>query len=57
MEIAESRIQSLEETAEAESKKVYSLQFMLSLRQENKLRPVNMALLDFPHKKRKTQFR
>lgn len=36
VEIAESRIQSLEETAEAESKKVYSLQFMLSLRQENK---------------------
>ncbi len=30
---------------------------MMSLRATNKVRPVNMALLDFPHKKRKAQFR
>lgn len=36
---------------------MYSMQLMLSLRQDNKTRPVNMALLDFPHKKRKAQFR
>jgi hypothetical protein len=30
---------------------------MLSLRQENKIRPENMALLDFPHKKRKADFK
>ena len=50
-------LKSEQETADAESKRVYSLQFMLSLRADNKQRPVNMALLDFPHKKRKTQFR
>jgi hypothetical protein len=46
-------MKSLQETEEAESKKTYSIEFMLSLRQDNKSRPVNMALLDFPHKKRK----
>ena len=30
---------------------------MMSLRNENKDRPVNMAILDFPHKRRKNQFR
>jgi hypothetical protein len=30
---------------------------MLSLRQENKVKPYNMAELDFPHKKRKTEFK
>lgn len=30
---------------------------MLSLKNEFKDRPVNMALLDFPHKRRKNQFR
>jgi hypothetical protein len=30
---------------------------MLSLRNENKARPETMALLDFPHKKRKAEFR
>ena len=30
---------------------------MLSLRNQNKDRPVNMALLDFPHKRRRNQFR
>mmetsp|Transcript_11697 Transcript_11697/g.17748 ORF Transcript_11697/g.17748 Transcript_11697/m.17748 type:complete len:180 (-) Transcript_11697:1355-1894(-) len=33
---------------------VYSLEFVLSLRAENKTRPANMAELDFPHKKRGT---
>jgi len=44
--------QKINEVMEQE-KKVYSMQLMLSLRQDNKTRPVNMALLDFPHKKRK----
>jgi len=44
--------QKLDEVQEQE-KKVYSMQLMLSLRLDNKTRPVNMALLDFPHKKRK----
>jgi len=46
-------------TAEKEvrAKKVYSLDFMLTLKNDNKLRPVNMALLDFPHKKRRAEFR
>jgi hypothetical protein len=51
--IAETKIKSQQEQAEAELSKVYSLQFMMSLRAANKTRPVNMALLDFPHKKRK----
>lgn len=29
---------------------------MMSLRMANRARPVNMALLDFPHKKRKSDF-
>ena len=33
------------------------MQLMHNLRSENKTRPVDMALLDFPHKKRKAQFR
>lgn len=34
-------------------KKVYSIEFMMSLKNQNKERPANMALLDFPHKKRR----
>jgi hypothetical protein len=30
---------------------------MLSMKTTHKDRPVNMALLDFPHKRRKTDFR
>jgi hypothetical protein len=37
-----------------EVSKVYTIEFMLSLRTENKDRPANMALLDFPHKKKRT---
>jgi len=46
-------------TAEKEvrAKKVYTLDFMLTLKNDNKQRPVNMALLDFPHKKRRAEFR
>lgn len=50
-------MKDLEEEAAEEGKKVYSIEFMLGLRADNKARPVNMALLDFPHKKRKHQFR
>jgi len=50
-------LKSQQEAELAESKKTYSIEQMLSLRQDNKSRPVNMALLDFPHKKRKHQFR
>lgn len=57
VQIKETCLKTQIETEEAESKKVYSVAFMLSLRQDNKARPVNMALLDFPHKKRKAQFR
>ena len=42
---------------EEQKKKVYTLEFMLSLKTEYKGRPVNMALLDFPHKKRSNLFR
>ncbi len=45
------------EEAEEEKKKIYTLEQMMALRSENKTRPVNMALLDFPHKKRKGEFR
>ncbi|CDW76846.1 eukaryotic translation initiation factor 4 gamma [Stylonychia lemnae] len=34
-------------------KKIYSIDFVLSLRSQFKDRPSNMALLDFPHKKRR----
>lgn len=40
-----------------DEKKTYSIDFMLGLRSQHKNRPVNMALLDFPHKKRRAQFR
>ena len=33
--------------------RIYDLEFMMSLRAANKDRPVNMALLDFPHKKKR----
>jgi hypothetical protein len=45
------------EKKDESKKKTYSLDFMLSLRSANRDRPVNMALLDFPHKRRKTDFR
>lgn len=35
-------------------KKTYSVEFILAFRAKYKDRPVNMALLDFPHKKRRT---
>jgi hypothetical protein len=34
-------------------KKVYSIELMMSLRNENKERPANMALIDMPIKKRR----
>jgi hypothetical protein len=43
-------------TAAADKKpvsKIYTIEFMLSLRATNKDRPANMALLDFPHKKKR----
>lgn len=42
---------------EDEETKIYSLEMMMAIRVECKTRPVNMALLDFPHKKRKGEFR
>jgi hypothetical protein len=32
-------------------RKTYKLEFMLSLKEKNKERPLDMGLLDFPHKK------
>ena len=37
---------------EEQMKRIYTMEFMLTLRDKNKNRPLNMALLDFPHKKR-----
>ena len=56
-ELQEKSIRSAQEAEKEEAKRVYSIEQMLSMRAENKSRPVNMALLDFPHKKRKHQFR
>lgn len=39
---------------EPKPRKQYSLEFVFSLRNQNKQRPINMALLDFPHKKKGT---
>tara|TARA_B110000285_G_C15004733_1_gene553232 strand:+ start:409 stop:765 length:357 start_codon:yes stop_codon:yes gene_type:complete len=39
---------------EEKAKKVYTLEFIFSLKGENKKRPENMAELDFPSKKRGT---
>lgn len=33
---------------------MFTIEFIFSLRQANKIRPENMAELDFPHKKRGT---
>lgn len=33
--------------------RVYTIEFMMSLRQANKERPSNMSLLEFPHKKKR----
>lgn len=46
-----------EEDLAEEQSRVYSVEAMLALRADNKTRPPNMALLDFPHKKRKGEFR
>ena len=55
--IKEQQIQMVVEKKDESKKKTYTLDFMLSLRNDNKDRPVNMALLDFPHKRRKADFR
>lgn len=39
---------------EPKPRKVYSLEFVFSLRSANKTRPENMSILDFPHKKKGT---
>lgn len=39
---------------EEKQKKVYTLEFIFSLKADNKKRPENMAELDFPSKKRGT---
>jgi len=39
-----------------QEKKTYSIDFILSLRDTNKVRPPTMAMLDFPHKKRLARF-
>jgi hypothetical protein len=39
---------------EEKQKKVYTLEFVFSLKADNKKRPENMAELDFPSKKRGT---
>jgi len=46
-----------EDTKKEQETKVYSFDFMMSLKLGNRERPVNMALLDFPHKRRKADFR
>jgi hypothetical protein len=56
-DLEEKCIRTAQEAEKEEAKRVYSIEQMLSLRAENKSRPVSMALLDFPHKKRKHQFR
>ena len=35
-----------------ESKKTYSIDFIMSMRESNTVKPPNMALLIMPHKKR-----
>ena len=39
----------VDEVKEPEPTRIYTIEFMLSLRTANKDRPANMALLDFPH--------
>lgn len=38
---------------EEQKKKVHTIEFMLSLKNQFKDRPTNMALLDFPHKRKR----
>lgn len=42
---------------EKNSKRVYQIEEMLALRDQYRDRPSNMSLLDFPHKRRRNQFR
>ena len=56
-QVAESIEKTKVASAAEEMERTYTMEFMMSLRGENKTRPVNMTLLDFPHKKRKGEFR
>lgn len=56
-QLAETAEKSKKDQAAEEEQRTYSMEFMLGLRADNKTRPVNMTLLDFPHKKRKGEFR
>jgi hypothetical protein len=37
-------------------KKIYPIEFLMSFKDKCRDRPANMALLDFPHKKRKNKY-
>ena len=50
----EKNTESKEQKEKVIIKNVYTLEFIFTLRQNNKQRPTNMAELDFPHKKRGT---
>lgn len=56
MDIEKERQKQEEVDRQEQEKKTYSIEFMLSLRDANKLRPPTMAMLDFPHKKRLARF-
>ena len=50
----EKKPQQEKDGEQKKERKVYTLEFIFSYRQNNKQRPTNMAELDFPHKKRGT---
>lgn len=52
IDIEKEKKKQLDKELEEEKSKTYSIDFIMSLREDNKLRPANMAFLILPHKKR-----
>ena len=52
IDIEKEKKKQLDKELEEEKSKTYSIDFIMSMREDNKLRPANMAFLILPHKKR-----
>lgn len=56
VDVEKERSKQIELEKLEQEKRTYSIDFMMSLKDANKQKPVTMALLDFPHKKRLARF-
>jgi hypothetical protein len=56
VDVEQERLKLIEQEKQDQERRTYSIEFMMSLRDANKVRPPTMAMLDFPHKKRLARF-